>query len=265
MIATGITYDSCRHSRHSLAAGHIGKNNRTGRYTTILADANITKHFRTSANENTVSNLRMPVFLFLASPAKRHGVQHRNIVTDNRRFTDHDRMGMINHHTTPDPSSRMDINAEHFRGAHLNEISHVPSPLPPKPMGNPIGLQRLKPFEEKDGLQEAMACRITIIDRNKIGTRSGPNVRLRTVSLIRNLAQQLLAHLTRSKFQGKTIGKRSLQRRVVQQTGMDQRTQQGFIANRTAGLIANARPDRINRGYFRFDMGHLRLPLLLAD
>ena len=75
-------------------------------------------------------------------------MQHGDVVANNSCFTNDDGVRMINHNALTNAGSRVDVHAKHLRGAHLKELSNVLAPLPPQPIRDAIGLDRLKTLEK---------------------------------------------------------------------------------------------------------------------
>ena len=72
----------------------------------------------------------------------------------------------------------MDVDAEDLRGPHLDEVGHVPAPLLPEPVADPVALERLEALEEQQRLQIAVARRIAVEDREDVGPRRDPELRI---------------------------------------------------------------------------------------
>lgn len=160
-----------------------------------MADAYVPKDLCPGTNHDAILDLGMPVAVLLARSAKGDGMEHRHIVANDSRLADNDGMRVVDHDATAHFGGGMNVHTEHFRDPHLNKISKIDPATAPKPVSDPICLDGLIALEEKNGLQEAMARRITIIDRNQIGTRSLSEIRIDGVRLVRYLTQYLLAHL----------------------------------------------------------------------
>ena len=102
MICDGRNWSICREGRsqplspttrsrnagNRLVMRHRRQHDRAGRYLRAMADLDIAKDFRASADQNAVADLRVSVATGLAGAAERNTVQNRNIVLDDRRFAD---------------------------------------------------------------------------------------------------------------------------------------------------------------------------------
>ena len=120
----------------------------------------------------------MPVAVLLAGAAERHRVQHRDVVADHRRLADDDGMGVVDHDPVAHPGAGMDVDPEHLRGPHLDEIGHVLAPPRPEPVADAVALQRLEPLEEQQRLQIAVAGRVALEDRQDVGPRRDAELRV---------------------------------------------------------------------------------------
>ena len=78
-------------------------------------------------------------------------------------------------------------------------------------MADAVGLDSLIALEEEKRLQESVAGRIAFVNGHEIGSGCGTDFRVVVIGLIRNLAQNLFAHLAGRKLQGEAIGKRTFQ------------------------------------------------------
>ncbi len=162
-------------------------------------------------------------------------------------------MGMVHHDAAPDLRAGMDIHAEQLGGPHLHEISHVAATVREQPMRDPVALQRLKPLEEQQRLDQPVAGRVALVHGHQIGPRRLPQGGIGSKGFLGDLTQKLLAHLRRGQFHRETIGQRPFERRVMQEPGMDQGPQKRLVTHRSPRLVANLRPDRIDGG----NLGHL--------
>src|SRR5690606_9084549 len=66
------------------------------------------------------------------------------------------------------------------------------------------------------------------------------------IGFVGDLPQDLLAHLARSELQREAVGKRTLERCVVQDTGMDEPAEQRLIPDSGPRLFADMRPDGVD-------------------
>lgn len=165
---------------------------------------------------------------------------------------------MVDHDAPSDPSGRMDIDTEDLGRAHLDEIGHVLPVIGPKPMGKPVGLKGLKTLEEKEGLYQAMACRVAIEDREHIRPRRLAEARIRTMCGKRQVAQDRFRHLGRTELHRDPRRQRLFECLVVENSRMDERPHQGLVRDHLIRFGANPVPDRINRRQFLIDLSHMR-------
>ena len=216
----------------------------------------ITQHLGPCPDQHTFADLGVTVFLFLAGAAESDGMQHRDIVTHHGSFADHDGMGMVDHDALADPGGGVDIDAEGFRHAHLEEIGQILPPGRPEPMGHAVGLHGLKALEEQERLQEAVASRVAVVDGHDVGARGQSQSGIGAISLVADFTDQLFGHLARGQFQGGAIGECTFDGAVMQHAGMDQTAQHGFVLHGLFRFGQDAVPDRVDLRKFRLDFRH---------
>ena len=192
LVTSRLAHDPGGNTGHSLAGRHIFQHDRTGGDPAAMADLDIAQHLGPCTDQNAIADFRMAVFLFLAGATQRDRMQHRHIVPDHGGFTDHDRMGVVNHDPAPDLGRRMNVDSENLRNAHLHEIGQIAFAMLPQPMPDPIGLHRLIPLEKQDWLQEPVAGRIAFIHRHQIGPRRRHQIGRIRIGIIRDFAQDHL-------------------------------------------------------------------------
>lgn len=173
-------------------------------------------------------------------------MEHRDIVAHDGRLADDDGMRMVDHDAAPDPGGWVDIDAEGFRHAHLHEIGQVLPSVRPEPVAHAIGLNRLIALEEEDRLQEAMAGGVALVDGDHVGPRHLPELRIRRIGLVRDLAQDLLAHLARSELQRKAVGERPFHGRMVQEARMNESAEKRLGKDGGMALFHDPLPDRVH-------------------
>ena len=210
----------------------------------------VAQHLGPRPDQDAIADLGVAIALILAGAAQRHRMQHRDIVAHHRGFTDHDRMGVVDHDAAAHAGGGVDVDAKDLGHAHLHEIGHVAPPLAPQPVADAIGLQRLEALEEQDRLQEPVTGRVAVMHGNQIGARRRPQIGVGRMGGVGDFAQDLLAHLARGELQRKPVGERVFQRGMVQKAGMDQPAEQGFGPHRRLGLGTDPGPDRVDRRNF---------------
>src|SRR5690606_8804968 len=130
------------------------------------ADLDIAEDLGAGADEDAAADLRMAVAALLAGAAERHPVQDRDIVLDHRGLADDEAGGMIKQDAAADGGVRMDVHLEHLRGAALQPICEVASPMMVEHMGEAVRLDRLESLEEQHRLDIAVAGRIAVLHRD---------------------------------------------------------------------------------------------------
>ncbi len=254
--ASGLTDDAGGNTGNRGVVRHVLQHDRPRRDARAMADADVAQDLGPCPDQDAVLDLRVAVAVFLAGAAQCHGMQHRDVVADDGGFPDDDGMGMVDHDPLADPGIGMDVDAEGLADPHLDEVGHVAPAGAPQPVPDAIGLHGLIALEEQDGLEIAVAGRIAFVDGHQVGPGRGTKVGLVGIGLVGDFAEDLLAHLAAGKLQREAVGKRPLQRGMVEKTRMDERAKQRLGPDGGLGLFADARPDRIDGSQFVPWVGH---------
>src|SRR4029450_7829894 len=122
-----------------------------------------------------MANFRVTVARRLARTTERHVVQDRAVIPDHRGLADHETGGVIEEDAAPDPGRGMDIALENRRRAALQIIGEVRAALLPEPVGEAMGLDRVKTFEIEHWLEKAVGRGMTIEGRQEIGAKWRPD------------------------------------------------------------------------------------------
>src|SRR5689334_16248907 len=77
-----------------------------------MANLDISKNLGTGADHYAAANFRMAVLMLLAGAAKRHIVQDRNVIFDNRRLADDETSRVIEEDAAADLRRRVDVTLE---------------------------------------------------------------------------------------------------------------------------------------------------------
>src|SRR5665213_3603846 len=118
-IATRTPYHLRRHAGHGAMRRHGLQNNRARTHARIFPDFDIAEHLGAHREQYAAPDLGMTVASLLARAAKRHAVQHRDIVFDDSRLADHDAGRMVHENPTADTRRRMNVHREQFRDPAL--------------------------------------------------------------------------------------------------------------------------------------------------
>ncbi len=89
----------------------------------------------------------MAIAAGFAGPAQRHGLQDRDVVFNNRRFTHHNAGGMVEHDPAANLRCRVDIHLEAHRDLILQENRQRATAFVPQPVADTVGLQGVKTFQ----------------------------------------------------------------------------------------------------------------------
>ena len=210
-----------------------------------MADLDIADDLGARADQHAVGDLRMAVAVFLAGAAERHVMQHRDVVADHRGLADHEAGGVIEEDAAADLRRRMDVALEHRRRAALQVIREVLAALAPEPVRKPMRLNGVEAFVVEHRLDEAVGRRIAVEGRDDVGAERLADLRLVFQRVGIGLPDQLGRHVGMVEPLGNAVDDRGLQRVVVQDRGIDEGGELRLAADDVLGLVADARPDRI--------------------
>jgi hypothetical protein len=197
-----------------------------------------------------------------AGPPERNLLQDRDIVLDHGRLAYDQSSGMIEEDSASDAHRRINVGLEDRRRAALQIVSEILAASVPQPVSKPVRLNRVKAFEVKHRLEEAVGRRIAIDCRDNIRTERLAHRRLGLEGVGVGLTDHLSRDLGAVEPLGHAVNDRSLQRIVVQDGGIDQCRQLGLAAHNLFGLAANTRPNRVDlieRSGSDLTLGHARL------
>ena len=211
-----------------------------------MADRDIAQNLRACANQHAIADLGVTVLFLFAGAAKGHRMQHRDVVAHHRRLTDDDGMRVVDHDALAHLGRRMDIHAKNLAHPHLDEIGQIALALGIEVMAHAVGLHRLIAFEIQNRLQQSVAGRVAVIDGHEIGTRRGDEIGVFGIGFFDHLAHDHHRHLVRRKLGRDAVGKRILDRFMVQDTGMHKAADQRLITHRILGLLLNLVPNRVH-------------------
>ena len=122
----------------------------TSRITTLpgaMPDADVAQHGGVCANHHAVADFRMAVAAFFARTAEGDAVQQRNVVAEDGGFADDDACAVVKHDAAPENGGGMDVYAEHFAGAVLQEIGKRAAVVFPQPVVDAVRLDGVETFE----------------------------------------------------------------------------------------------------------------------
>ena len=100
----------------------------------------IAENFGSSANQDAIGNLRMPVAVFLPRAAERDRLQNRHPISDDCGLTHHQPAGVVEHDSVPEACRRMDVDAKLSRHLTLQKEREGLTVVFPQPMANAMNL-----------------------------------------------------------------------------------------------------------------------------
>src|SRR6185503_163671 len=111
----------------------------------------VAENFRARPDQHAAPDLRMTVLILLAGAAQRDAVQNRNIVVDHGGLAADEAGRVVEEDAAADFGGGIDVGLKHRRRAALQIISEVLAALLIEPVRQPMGLQRVKTLEVKQG------------------------------------------------------------------------------------------------------------------
>ncbi len=111
----------------------------------------------------------MAVAALLAGAAERHLLEDRDVVADDRRLADDDAGAVIDEDAVADRHGGVDVDAEHFRDAALQEGGDVAPAAAMERVADPVPFEGMEALVIEGGLGIALGRRVARADRHKIG------------------------------------------------------------------------------------------------
>src|SRR5579864_3042411 len=110
----------------------------------------------------------MPVLVLLAGAAKRHAVQDRDIVFDDRGLAADKAGGMVEENAPADSGRWVDVGLKHRRRAALEIVGKILPPAPEQPMRQTVSLERMEAFEVEQWIDETRSGGIAVVDGDHV-------------------------------------------------------------------------------------------------
>ena len=120
-----------RHPGNGDIVRHRLDDDRAGGDASAMPDLDIAEDFGASADHDAIADFRMPVARLFAGAAKRHIVQHGDVVIDHCRLADDQPGGMVQENPPPDLGRRMNIALKYRRRTALQIEREIVPPLAP--------------------------------------------------------------------------------------------------------------------------------------
>lgn len=93
---------------------NVLEHNGAGGNTATVADSHITQYFGSGADNDAITHLGMAIAAGFSCSSQRHRMQQGDVVAHRRRFTDDNRVSMVEHDAFAQLGGRMDIDTEEF-------------------------------------------------------------------------------------------------------------------------------------------------------
>ncbi len=154
---------------------------------------------------------------------------------------------MVDEDALADARGRVNIGLENGRRAALQIKREILPSLVPKPVRQPVGLDRMEALEIEHRHQEPVARRVAVVIGLDVDTnRRVPLRRLAHHHRI-GLADQIRADIGMIEPFREAMDDRTLEAVVVENGGIEKRRQKRIAFNRLHRLAPDRRPDRIDR------------------
>src|ERR1035437_5853286 len=98
------------HSDDSGTIWDIPEHYGAGPHSGVISHSNVAQNLSARTDDHSIANRGMSLELFLAGTAERSALIQRDVIADDRSFSDDDTHAMINEQTTPNLRSRMNLD-----------------------------------------------------------------------------------------------------------------------------------------------------------
>ncbi len=112
-------------------------------------------------------------------------MQNRHVVFDDRRFTDDDAGGVIEHDSRTDSRGGVDVDAERYADLVLEEARECLAVAMPQPVCDAMRLQRVEALEEQERRRNIVARRVARVGREDVDLGGGENASVSRSVLLR--------------------------------------------------------------------------------
>jgi hypothetical protein len=174
---------------------------------------------------------------------------------------------VIEEDAAADARRRVDVGLEHLRGAALQVERKILAPVVPEPMGEPVRLDGVEALEVEHGLDQPRAGRIAVGHGGDVGAERRDDGGLVLDRLHEGLGDEVVGDDGIAQPPGDPMHHRAFEGRVIEDGRGDEARQRRLLAHGRLGLLAQARPDRIDDAgdrFLAFRSGDVRHGFLLT-
>ena len=111
----------------------------------------------------------MAVAALFARAAERYAVQQGDVVAQHGGFADNDACAVVKHDAVSEYGGGVDVHAEDFAGAVLQEIGKGLAVVVPQPMVDAVRLDGVVAFEIEQGQAILVAGGVAVVARGNVG------------------------------------------------------------------------------------------------
>lgn len=203
----------------------------------------IAKDLGAGADENVLANLRMAIAAFLTGSAKRHFVQHGNVVLHDRSLTNDHRGSVIDQNPPADARRRVNVDPKRFGNPVLQMQSQQVLILLPQPVSHSIAGETMHALEIQQWNQAAIDCRVTFADCENIGLHGATDPRVRRKSFVDDLPQLHGGQGGATELARQMVTDGILESFVIQDRGVQKTGKDGLLRNVTFRRFTYRSPD----------------------
>ena len=212
-----------------------------------FTDLDVAKKLGAGADEDAAPDLRVAIAGVLAGAAEGDLVQQRHVVLDDRRFADHHAGGVVDQDAFPDPRRGVNIDAEHLRAAALEIQGERRAAVVPQPVGDPVGLQRMKTLEIEKRFRVGLRRRVPLPHGADVGAHGLADLLVGVHGVGDEFPHQHRGQHRALEFRRELKGQRVFQRLVIQDRRVKEACQYGLARRRVTDFLADRLPQGVDR------------------
>ena len=199
------------------------------------------------ADQHAAANLGVAVAALLAGAAERHFLQDGYFVLDHRRLADDEAGAVIDHDAGTELGGGVDIDREHFGDAALQVVRRMSAVLPPEPVADAIGLQRLIAFEVEERGQQVRAGGVAVADGAQVDRSGLDDARVVLVGVGDQAGERHAVDLLVGELAGEAVGEGFPETAVAQQDVVDGARHEAVVGDGGHRIGRDRRPEAVER------------------
>ena len=228
---------------HGNRRRHVGNDHAARTDFGVGTDADVAQYRSVRAYHHAVADFRMAVAAFLTRAAERYAVQDGNIVAQHGGFAGNETGGVVEHQPMTETGGRVNIDAEHFRHAVLQEIRQRFAAVLVKPMVDAVRLNSVETFEIQERQRIFVARGVAFVNGFQVGFDAVADARVAAQCLLVNFKQGAHVHNRAAEFAGEVVGEDGIERIVAQHGLVQKARQHRFGCGCGCGFFADGVPE----------------------